>query len=100
MAIAVKFQRAKLGGLSILVEAIHEQDVAVSCVPPDEFGSIITDDLEAITLGRHEELLANGNDLGIDFDRCDQRIGQVFIAIFCQGSAAEPDDLDCPPKRH
>lgn len=96
MAIAVKFRGAELGWLPVLVEAIHEQDVAASRVSPYEFGSIITDDLEAITLGRHQELVANGNDLGIDFDRGDQAIGQILIAIFCQRPSAEPDDLDGP----
>jgi len=95
MAVAVKFQRAELSGLSVLVKAVHEQDIAVSWVPSYEFSAIVTNNLEAIALGRHEELLANGNDLGIDFDSCDQRIGQIFIAIFRQRSSAEPDDLDC-----
>jgi hypothetical protein len=51
MAIAVKLERAELGRLPILVEAIDEQDVAGSRVPPYEFGAIVADDLEALVLG-------------------------------------------------
>src|SRR3546814_2040443 len=94
MAIAVKFRRAELGGLPVLVKAIDEQDIAGSCVPLDERGAIITDYLEAIILGRHEELVANGNDLGIDLDCGDRDIGQIFVAIFCQRSSAKSDHLD------
>src|SRR3546814_11742852 len=60
----------------------------------DERGAIITDYLEAIILGRHEELVANGNDLGIDLDCGDRDIGQIFVAIFCQRSSAKSDHLD------
>src|SRR3546814_5080517 len=82
MAIAVKFRRAELGGLPVLVKAIDEQDIAGSCVPLDERGAVITDYLEAIILGRHEELVADGNHLGIDLDCGDRGSGQIFVAIF------------------
>ena len=68
-AIAVKLRRTELRGLPVPVEAIDKQDVAAPFVPSYEFGAVIADDLEAIAFGRQEELLANGNDLGIDLDR-------------------------------
>src|SRR3546814_20491795 len=75
-AIAVKLRRTELRGLPVPVEAIDKQDVAAPFVPSYEFGAVIADDLEAIAFGRQEELLANGNDLGIDLDRRNHCVGQ------------------------
>ena len=96
MAIAVKFRRAERGGLPVLVKGIDEQDITGPCVPFDERGAILTDYPEAIILGRHEELVANGNDVGIDLDCSDRGFGQIFVAIFRQRSSAESDHLDRP----
>lgn len=96
MAIAVKFRRAEPGGLPVLVKGIDEQDITGPGVPFDERGAILTDYPEAIILGRHEELVANGNDVGIDLDCRDRGFGQISVAIFRQRSSAESDHLDRP----
>jgi len=94
MAIAVERRRTELAWLPILVKAIHQQDIAVPRIAPHKISSILTEDLEAIILGRHQESFPDSNDFGVDFHRRDRSLGQMPIAVFRQGSSTQADDLD------
>src|SRR6218665_3100806 len=94
IAIAVECRRTELGWLPILVKAVHQQDIAVPRIAAHEISSVLTDDLEAIILGRHQEAFSDSNDFGVYLDRRDRSLGQVSIAVFRQGSSAKANDLD------
>src|SRR3546814_20333493 len=75
--------------LSVLVEAINQQDVAAPHIPFHELRTIVADDFETVALGRHEELLPDRDHLRVDFDRNDRCVWKISVAIFCQRSRSE-----------